>query len=231
MQITRWVWLLFVLDSIANLISELLDSALLNAITKPLLMPLLLAWLLVSTSSKVLPRFRNFMITGLIFATAGDVLLLLSKQFPVYFILGLVGFVIMQGRYIGAFLSYPQSRRGLVFRQPLYILPFLIFLIAYNILLFPRIEANLHFAIIFYSTLLVAMAIYALNLRSLVTPQAGNSLFGGALLFVASDSLLAFNKFYDPTAIPYAGFFIMLTYILGQYFIVKGTIRILQIAK
>lgn len=72
------------------------------------------------------------------------------------------------------------------------------------------------------------MAMSALNLWVLVSKPAAQSLFGGALLFVASDSLLAFNKFYDPTAISYAGFFIMLTYILGQYFIVNGTIRILQ---
>jgi hypothetical protein len=38
-----------------------------------------------------------------------------------------------------------------------------------------------------------------------------------------SDSLLAVNKFYQPLA--YAGVFIMLTYCLAQYLIVRGFIE------
>jgi len=45
----------------------------------------------------------------------------------------------------------------------------------------------------------------------------------GAWLFMASDSILAFNKFH--TAIEYSGPLIMTTYILAQFLIVEGARR------
>jgi uncharacterized membrane protein YhhN len=47
--------------------------------------------------------------------------------------------------------------------------------------------------------------------------------FSGAVLFMASDSILAIDKFLKP--VTYGGFLIMLTYIAGQYLIVTGLIR------
>jgi len=44
----------------------------------------------------------------------------------------------------------------------------------------------------------------------------------GAILFISSDSLLALNKFYQ--GFEGADFWVMLTYILAQYFIVTGMI-------
>jgi uncharacterized membrane protein YhhN len=48
----------------------------------------------------------------------------------------------------------------------------------------------------------------------------------GALLFIASDSILAFNKFYQP--IPYASLLIMVTYLAAQYGIVWGILHLNQ---
>ena len=45
----------------------------------------------------------------------------------------------------------------------------------------------------------------------------------GAILFVVSDSLLAFNKFFSP--FNNAGVIIMLTYGLAQLFITEGAVR------
>jgi uncharacterized membrane protein YhhN len=42
----------------------------------------------------------------------------------------------------------------------------------------------------------------------------------GAVLFVASDSILAINKFHH--SIEYSRYLIMLTYMLAQYSIVRG---------
>lgn len=44
--------------------------------------------------------------------------------------------------------------------------------------------------------------------------------FGGSVLFMVSDSVLAFNKFHSP--IPWSGVLIMTTYIAGQFLIVRG---------
>jgi uncharacterized membrane protein YhhN len=44
----------------------------------------------------------------------------------------------------------------------------------------------------------------------------------GSLLFLASDSMIAINKF--TTEIPMAGFWIMISYILAQYLIMRGLV-------
>jgi uncharacterized membrane protein YhhN len=47
--------------------------------------------------------------------------------------------------------------------------------------------------------------------------------FLGALLFMISDSLIALDRFgSDLLPLPWAGFWIMLTYIAAQYLIVVG---------
>jgi uncharacterized membrane protein YhhN len=51
----------------------------------------------------------------------------------------------------------------------------------------------------------------------------------GAILFVASDSLLAFNKFFS--AFNYSGLIIMLTYGLAQLFITEGAVRYINAEK
>ena len=48
----------------------------------------------------------------------------------------------------------------------------------------------------------------------------------GAVFFISSDSILAFNKFYQP--IPYASFLIMITYLAAQYGIVWGILNLNQ---
>ena len=48
----------------------------------------------------------------------------------------------------------------------------------------------------------------------------------GAILFVASDSLLAFNKFYS--SFEYADVIIMLTYGVGQLFITAGAAKYIR---
>jgi len=45
----------------------------------------------------------------------------------------------------------------------------------------------------------------------------------GAFFFVTSDSILAINKFY--TTIPNASFWIMITYLIAQFCIVKGILK------
>ena len=48
----------------------------------------------------------------------------------------------------------------------------------------------------------------------------------GAIFFVTSDSILAINKFY--TAISNASFWIMITYLIAQFCIVKGILKMIR---
>lgn len=76
----------------------------------------------------------------------------------------------------------------------------------------------------------IPVAMYALCIALMVIVAAtGNSaspayrfIFGGAVLFIISDGLLAWNKFVSP--FPLADQAVMLTYMLAQFFIVSGVI-------
>lgn len=53
--------------------------------------------------------------------------------------------------------------------------------------------------------------------------QSGVFVFIGALLFVLSDSLLAWNMFYQK--IEYGSFYVMSTYLFAQFLIVYGWVN------
>jgi uncharacterized membrane protein YhhN len=74
-----------------------------------------------------------------------------------------------------------------------------------------------------YGVVISMMLMLALHMLYLKDKTAGLLMMAGALLFVVSDSVLAFNKFYRP--FEPAGFIIMLTYGMAQLFIVQGAIR------
>jgi uncharacterized membrane protein YhhN len=78
----------------------------------------------------------------------------------------------------------------------------------------------LRIPVLAYSLVLATMSLSAQNLYGLIQNKAYAWLVPGTVLFVISDSLIAFNKFGHP--IPDASFLIMGTYILAQYLIYEG---------
>lgn len=224
MRLTKALLYLFALVSLLHLLGELLYHQPLQTYTKPFLLPLLAMYFLASKHFKF-NLFNIVIFKGLIFSFIGDTLLLFADTKPNLFIFGLLSFLVTHLCYLFAFATYPGARRGYVVQRPIVMLPFLIFLIAYNGFLMPGIPAALHLPVIFYSIAIIMMSISALNVRPFLSASAFTQLFSGALLFVASDSILAFNKFQDQIQIPYVGFLIMLTYIAGQYLIVQGAIK------
>jgi len=62
----------------------------------------------------------------------------------------------------------------------------------------------------------------ALNRSGRVGAMSFKLVFVGSLLFLLSDSMIAFNKFNSD--IPLAGFLIMITYVAAQYLIMRGLI-------
>lgn len=224
MRFAKILLIAFMLVSLLHLLGEWRFSPALQIFTKPFLLPLLAAYFLFAVRFQF-SRFNTAIFIGLLFSFLGDVLLLLAADRPNLFIFGLLSFLMTHFCYLFAFLGYPGAKRGYIFQNLWLVLPFLVFLIGYNSFLLPGIPSELHFPVIFYSLAIITMSISVLNLRNLTLPPAFVQLFSGALLFVASDSILAFNKFQDQVQIPFVGFFIMLTYILGQYFIVRGAVR------
>ena len=70
------------------------------------------------------------------------------------------------------------------------------------------------------------MGIFAAFRYKKVSPASFNFILIGAIFFMLSDTLLAFNKFTNP--LPLAGFLIMSTYIVAQYLIAEGSIEQLK---
>ena len=210
-NITLFVFFIVV---VTELLSQIFNWNSMHMVVKPILMPSLAAYFFFSVEQK--NKLAFFVIIALLFSWLGDVMLLFEEIKPIYFMLGLVSFLLAHITYILIFSKSSQDFKPRIFT---YSTGFL--LVLYGILLlllmWPGL-GDLMIPVTIYTTIIMIMAITALFRKA-----NGTSLvLIGAMLFVASDSLLALNKFYQPFVA--AGFWTMLTYILAQYFIITGMI-------
>ena len=87
------------------------------------------------------------------------------------------------------------------------------------VILYNRL-GGMKFPVLVYTAVLTTMVVSALFRFGRTNSASFGMVFGGAILFMISDSLIAINKFLEP--LPMAGFWIMITYIAAQYLIVTG---------
>ncbi|SHF24822.1 Uncharacterized membrane protein YhhN [Microbulbifer donghaiensis] len=152
---------------------------------------------------------RTLTLAALSFSALGDVLLAL--EFHNHFVFGLGAFLLAQLTYAGNFLRRADFRNQ---RTLLRALPVLAAALLLAQLLLPA-AGELAPAVLVYLLAIVAMALSAAAHR-------GDSalLFAGAVTFMASDTLIALNKFIAP--LPLAGTAIMLTYYGAQMALLYG---------
>jgi len=208
-------WLIASLDIIATAFN--IHS--LHQVAKPLLLPILTAALLLHTSAS---KHRWIILVGLIFSFLGDVFLLAEDTNPLFFIFGLVSFLITHIFYCCYFLGVMRIGTSLLKQKPYFLLLTAIYTAGLLYFLIPRL-GNLTIPVILYACVLSLMFVCSLYAFNFVKPSAAKLFVTGAAFFVISDSLLVINKFY--IAFAAAGFLIMLTYCLAQYFIVRGFIK------
>lgn len=189
---------------------------------KPLLMPILMVWLYLSVEPRTVIGFRLAM-AALFFGWLGDVLLMYQQVSNHYFMLGLAAFLI--GHVVYAF-AYPKLMTAQPVKDPLLITQKLrhsatIILagLAMFVILSPHL-GELRLPVMIYVAVLVFMTIMALLRYGYTSQSSFAYIFGGAICFMISDSLLAVNKFLEP--INYSSFWVMLTYCLAQMLISKG---------
>jgi uncharacterized membrane protein YhhN len=218
----RWLYVFGVVAA-AELFAEVTATDTLVFFTKPLLMPLLAVWFALNTRARTGSAFlRSAVLGALGFSTLGDTLLMFAGR-PggnVFFILGLLAFLMAHLSYIGGFSSVLKWSGGYLRRRPLWIALFLLYLIAFLRFLRPGIPQGLYLPVALYSCVISAMALSVIHLYGHIGRAVFRPLLGGALLFMLSDSLIAVNKFGAP--FPGARIAIMVTYIAGQYLIVRG---------
>jgi uncharacterized membrane protein YhhN len=173
---------------------------------------------------------KNFTLPVLIaffFSWTGDNLLMFSGRNELFFYAGVGGFFFAQLAYIYVFNRYSEAGgQGYLRQNPLLGLFFAAYLAGIMVLLFPGLEGIMKPVILVYALSLIGMSMMALNRRERVSHASFLPVFAGSLFFVASDSMIAIDKFY--VQIPMAGFWIMLTYISAQYLITRGLAREIQ---
>lgn len=162
------------------------------------------------------PKSRRWVLVGLVLSLAGDVALLWPKE---GFLPGLVAFLLAHLAYIAAFCTRARflSRRA----------PFAVYaLVAGAVLmhLWPGVPAPLRVPVLLYVLCLASMAAQAaavwLAARGTADEALARSAAIGGALFVASDALLATNKFAGP--LPFAPLLVLSTYWAAQWFIVRS---------
>ena len=184
------------------------------ALTKPTLLISLIGFYLQKGVRTLLYPQKLFLF-GLVFSLLGDVLLIGDN----YFIYGLGAFLIAQLAYTFAFFRSNYNQKGLIQKRP--ILAALVFTYTVSIVYFLKDSVgDLLPAIVVYATVISLMLITALNRKGVAQKESFTLVALGALTFVVSDTLLAVNKFHDSFFL--ANVFVMLTYGIAQYLLVKG---------
>jgi len=161
----------------------------------------------------VLRDMRGFVricLTGALFCSVcGDILL--DLPFANIFIFGLVAFLVAHLFYTVLFLRYAKrpERFGKV------MIAGLVLFAGVMIWIFRGIAPGLYGPVVLYIVVIVIMSIGAL-----LVPAKNNRLFWGALIFIASDVVLAFNKFL--MAIPYGRVINISLYFIAQFMLIMA---------
>lgn len=189
---------------------------------KPFLLPLLLLAVFFTDTFGT----KKILLTALTFSWIGDVILLFADKGEIYFILGLVAFLVSHVFYIVLFSKQTISKtisNKLSFVASIALI--LLYFFGMITTLGPKL-GSLTVPVVIYAIVISSMLFFALKGSFQWNTIPYQAVLVGALFFIASDSILAFNKFYEP--IPYASFLIMITYLAAQFCIVWGILKLNQ---
>lgn len=195
------------------------NSTPLFGIAKSLLMPALMLLLFFSNSTA---GNKVLIITGLFFSWVGDVLLLFENKNPLFFIGGLVSFLTTHILYIIYFLKIQSAQTSLLRKQPWMAALVAAYGVSLVQFLFPYL-GTMKLPVVIYAVVICTMVTCSLHVFTKTNKPANILFITGAILFAASDSLLAVNKFYKPFA--GAGMMIIFTYCVAQLLIVMGSTK------
>jgi uncharacterized membrane protein YhhN len=220
------IWIvIFLFILLVDLFAVYLNNETLRSITKPLLMPVLAIYLLTQTKP-VASNLKAWIFIALFFSWVGDMFLMLEERNSVFFLLGLSDFLIAQVFYI-IFFHNIRMREYIRGNALLLLLAIVYYGILISIL--SPFLGDLILPVRIYGVVLSFMLMLAMHAIFSKHKKAGLWMMLGAVLFVTSDSLLAFNKFY--ATFNYAGIIIMLTYGLAQLFITHGAVKYISSEK
>lgn len=203
---------LFFVDALAELFSPLLFPSFpeIRYVTKPLLLILLMGHITLENPQPAL-YFTAF------FALLGDVFLMIPGNNPLFFQLGLGSFLIMQLSYIRLFAKQASDQVWVpsFARKPL--AGVVIFVFSFLAFLNPHLAGGMKIPVTLYAFALGSMLYFAIRLRN-------RAIVWGAFLFVVSDSVLAFGKFYY--SFSGISLVVMSTYIVAQLLLISALCKL-----
>lgn len=180
-------------------------------VSKPMIMASLIGFY-ISTVSKQ----SNVFIMAMIFALFGDIFLLMKGED--FFLLGLGSFLLMQLLYAAEFYKDHITDRKSIFIKSF---PVLLVTSCTMIYLWDKL-GNMRWPVLIYALAISLMIITAL-IRS---PKIKwyQPVVVGVILFMLSDMALAVSKFGQMADLSIQ-YFVMATYMIAQYLIVRGMVE------
>jgi uncharacterized membrane protein YhhN len=187
----------------------------------------MLLFVLILLRSGEVPGLLNAFVTGAVFGLAGDICLMIPGKRS--FIIGLLAFLVGHIAYIIGF----QPRLGIFPAvEGLMALGLAILVWRFGVFAAPKMRRNglhrLRVPVLIYMMVISAMAWSAWH--SLLDPGwpvwAAILVSAGALFFLVSDSILAWDRFI--MKLPHARVLVMVTYHLAQAGILLGAIAHIQ---
>lgn len=206
---SKWLLGLIVATGLVHLATLSVDSEPLHWVFKLLPMTLIITLAVTSPSARTSRVYKGLVVAGLIFSIGGDAFLLLSGD--MWFTIGLASFLTGHLFYTAAMLT---RLRGSLLRW-LSAVPIVLYCVwmafkFHEVLTSDDTKSGLWIPVLCY--------IIVIGLMFWTAILSGNGYAAiGALLFVISDSVLAWNKFVEP--LPSAGLMIMSTYFAAQLFL------------
>jgi len=213
------------------ILEKFLNSFYPEIIVKALIIPVIMVYYHTVVKGRY-NAFHWLMMSGFFFSWLGDIFLQLSNgkmQFTIpderFFMLGLFAFLLTHVFYFIAF-SLPRGKNT-IFTTRIYQLlmvigyGLLLMWLLYNKLVTP--EINFRLPVILYTIVILSMLVAALNRYGKVNGVSYMLVVIGALLFVASNSMIAISRFLEK--FDFARILIMTTYITAQYLIAAGCLK------
>ena len=203
--------ILFLLVAIVDVFAVINQNKSLEIVFKPLLMTILVIVYLLSVK-----KANFWLVSALFFSFWGDVFLLDKTN---YFVFGLASFLIAHIMYIKMTSNFLHKTS--VVKKVTAAVPFIVLFTVLLYVIYPNLNEMLMPVIVY------GIAISCFGTLALLNYQQKKStentwLLLGAILFIASDSLIALNNFYKPEVI--FDITIITLYIVSQYLIVKSVI-------
>jgi uncharacterized membrane protein YhhN len=220
---SKFILILYIIVGALQVTGILLKIPPLHQSLKVLLMPILAYYLWNGIEEKSKNNLFLLSILALAFSYGGDIILMIPSNNPLFFIGGLVSFLVAHLFYTKLFTTLSPLSKNIIKKNPIWIIGIILFLTAFLSYLVPKIDTSLKIPVIAYGLIICTMLLSTLNLKEKIGTRPHNMIVAGAILFVLSDSILALNKF-DPAfrGITFMHALVMITYISAQGFIIDG---------